>query len=201
MSFCIICRRDLEVLGTLLCSSCWSEIEFINPEERYEHNGIVRYNDIIRKLIHIFKYKSPWVLCDLFVNWISLLCDDLMKEVNIIIPVPIHKHKLMKRGYNQAAVIARKLAQKYEKKCLLEALLKIKHTKSQSTLSGDERRRNVVDSFQVNQRNTNLITGKNILLIDDVVTTGSTIIECKKVLSITNPKQIKTLSIAITKYE
>ena len=201
MSFCIICRRDLEVFRTLLCTICWSEIEFIDLEERYEHNGIVQYNDIVRRLIHIFKYKSPWILCDLFVNWISLLCDDLMKEIDIVIPVPIHRQKLMKRGYNQAAVIARKLAHKYQKKCLLEALLKIRHTKSQSTLSGDERRKNVIDSFKVNQNKAHLITGKNILLIDDVVTTGSTMIECKKVLSIANPKQIKTLSIAITKYE
>ena len=201
MSFCISCRRDLEVLGTLLCSICWSKIEFINSEEIYENYGVVRYNDVIRKLIHIFKYNSPWVLCDLFANWISLLHYDLLKEIDIIIPVPIHRQKLMKRGYNQSAVIAKKLAYQYQKKCLLEALLKIRHTKSQSTLSGDERRKNVIDSFKVNQNKAHLITGKNILLIDDVVTTGSTMIECKKVLSIANPKQIKTLSIAITKYE
>jgi ComF family protein len=198
---CISCKRNIDSYYKLLCISCWAEIKFIFHKDTDEQHAVVEYNNIMKKLIHNFKYKSPWMLCDLFVNWISLLYNKLIDEIDVIIPVPIHRYKVMKRGYNQSVVLSRKLAKKYGKKCLLEALLKTHQTKSQSSLNSDERRTNVIDSFAVNEKSIHFLNGKKILLVDDVITTGSTLLECKKSLNQSGILQVQTLCIAITKYE
>ena len=198
---CISCKRNIESYYKLLCISCWAEIKFIFQKDIDEQHAVVEYNNIMKKLIHNFKYKSPWMLCDLFVNWISLLYNKLIVEIDVIIPVPIHRYKVMKRGYNQSVVLSRKLAKKYGKKCLLEALLKTHQTKSQSSLNSDERRTNVIDSFAVNEKSIHFLNGKKILLVDDVITTGSTLLECKRSLNQSGILQVQTLCIAITKYE
>lgn len=198
---CISCQNDIDSYYRLLCISCWAEIKFIFQKDTDEQHAVVEYNHIMKKLIHNFKYKSPWMLCDLFVNWISLLYHKLIERIDIIIPVPIHRYKVMKRGYNQSVVLSRKLAKKYSKKCLLEVLLKTHQTKSQSSLNSNERRKNVIDSFAVNKKSIQLLNGKKILLVDDVITTGSTLLECKRSLNQSGILQVQTLCIAITQYE
>lgn len=198
---CISCKRNIDSYSKLLCISCWAEIKFIFQKDINDHYAVVEYNHIIKKLIHTFKYQSPWMLCNLFVNWISLIYNKLVSGIDIVIPVPIHRYKVMKRGYNQSAVLSRKLAEKYRKKCFLEALLKTHQTKSQSSLNSYERRTNVIGSFAVNKKLIQYLSGKRILLVDDVVTTGSTLLECKRSLNQSGILQVQTLCIAITQYE
>jgi competence protein ComFC len=197
---CVICGENINSFSGLLCISCWSEIRFIQPQALTD-NAVVEYNHIVQRLIHIFKYKSPWMLCDLFINWLSLIYGDTLNAADVIIPVPIHKYKVMKRGYNQAVVLARRLAKKYHKQCPLGILIKTRHTKSQSSLNRYERQTNVLDSFEINKSKISSLKDKKILLIDDVITTGATLLECKNVLNNCGIKQIQTLCIAITKYE
>jgi len=198
---CINCRKDLDSLYGLICVDCWSEIRFIKRQGTKINHAVVEYNHIVQKLIHIFKYQSPWILSDLFLNWLSLIYSDTINIADIIIPVPIHKYKIMKRGYNQVAVLARKLAKKYKKPCPLNILIKSRSTKSQSSLNRDERQVNVIGSFQINEKQINRIKDQKILLIDDVMTTGATLLECMKVLKKSGINQIETLCIAMTKYE
>lgn len=197
---CISCGNNINSSNGLLCITCWSAIKFIQSRDSID-NAAVEYNHIIQRLIHVFKYQSPWMLCDLFINWLSLIYPDIINAVDIIIPVPIYKYKVMKRGYNQVAILARKLAKKYQKPCPLGVLIKSHSTRSQSSLNRDERQKNVIGSFKVNKRKINSLKDKKILLIDDVMTTGATLLECKKVLNDIGINQIQTLCIAMTKYE
>jgi ComF family protein len=198
---CISCKRNIDSYYKVLCIVCWAEIKFIFQKDSNDHYAVVEYNHIIKKLIHTFKYQSPWMLCDLFVNWISLIHNKLIYGIDIVIPVPIHKHKVMKRGYNQSAVLSRKLAEKYGKKCFVGVLLKTHQTKSQSSLNSYERRTNVVGSFATNKRLIHSLRGKSILLVDDVITTGSTLLECKRSLNESGVLKVQTLCIAITQYD
>jgi competence protein ComFC len=194
---CIICRRKVDSFKNVLCSICWSKIEFTDKTS----SAVVKYNEVVRELIHIFKYRSPSTLCDLFVNWMSLAFDETIRDADIILPVPIHKYKLMTRGYNQICVIAKALANKYKNDCRLNILLKVKNVKSQSTLNRDERKTNVIGSFALNERTKHYLQNKKVLVIDDVVTSGATLLECVKVLNDSKASSVKTLSIAMTDYE
>ena len=196
---CVVCKSKVISKRNVLCYSCWGNLAFVDNKTIQHSNvtAIIDYNEVARNLIHIFKYKSPWLLCDLFINWISLKHSEIIKSCDIILPVPIHKHKLMIRSYNQVAILAQKLAKKHKKQCLLNILIKSKNTKSQSLLNKNLRILNVTDTFSL--RNTINLENKNILLLDDVITTGSTISECiKTIKSNSNVTSIKALCVAIT---
>ncbi len=197
---CVICKTEVISNKSVLCYSCWGDLSFIDQNMIQHSNvaAIIDYNSIARKLIHMFKYKSPWLLCDLFINWISLTYAEIIKNSDVIIPVPMHKYKLMIRSYNQVAILGQKLAKQHKKQCLLNILIKIKNTKSQSLLDENLRSLNVIDAFSL--RNEKKLENKNILLLDDVITTGSTVAECiKTIKSNSNPQSIKVLCVAMTK--
>jgi len=107
---------------------------------------------------------------------------EYISESELIVPVPLHKSKYTERGFNQSEKIARVIAKALNKKLISNVLIKVKPTTPQVKLTRQERRRNVLDSFSINKKYKNLIIKKNLLLIDDVFTTGSTVNECSKVL-------------------
>jgi ComF family protein len=194
---CLAC--DIEVISSkqCLCHKCWSQIVFL-PKTQDKICSLVEYNAVIRKLIHIFKYSSPWKLSNLFVDWISLIYGDFLEEIDVILPVPMHKYKVMSRSYNQVAVLCRKIAKKYNKKCFVNVLTKVKNTHSQSLLDRNSRLTNVIDSFHI--KKPHLLDCKRILVIDDVITTGTTMTECIKTIeNLSKPSNVSGLCIASTK--
>lgn len=194
---CLAC--DIEIISSkqCLCHECWCQIVFL-PKINDKICSIVEYNTVIRKLIHTFKYSSPWKLSNLFVDWISLIYNNLFEEIDVILPVPMHKYKLMSRSYNQIAILCKKIAKTYDKKCFVNVLTKVKNTHSQSLLDRNSRLTNVVDAFYIKQ--PNLLNDKRILVVDDVITTGSTMTECIKTIeNFSNPIKVIGLCIASTK--
>lgn len=121
---------------------------------------------------------------------------EIIQQSDVIIPVPMHKYKLLKRGYNQSALLAMKLTSKLQIKYLPQALIKSNNTIPQAELKKDDRIKNVKNSFKVNPKFKESLKGKNILLVDDVITTGATIDECCKTLRKSGPKKIFVLSLA-----
>ena len=115
-----------------------------------------------------------------------------MKKYDIIIPVPMYKNKKSARGYNQAELLAQELQDitPYKK----GILLKIKDTKKQSTLNKQEREQNLIGAYKI--QNGEIIQNKNIILLDDIYTTGSTANECSKILKQAGANKICVLTIA-----
>ena len=105
-----------------------------------------------------------------------------MAEADAIIPVPLHRWRLLGRRYNQAAEIARPLARRCGAVYLPDALVRARHTASQGGKSGSGRRRNVAGAFSVPPARARQVEGRRILLIDDVLTTGATAEACAKAL-------------------
>ncbi len=120
--------------------------------------------------------------------------DHHMKKADIIAPVPLFWWKYLKRGYNQAALLADTIASETHIRNI-EVIRRIRNTRSQTKLNDDDRRRNVLNAFQVRQ---NGIEGKKIILIDDVMTTGVTISECARVLKEAGAKRVYSCVAAIT---
>lgn len=113
---------------------------------------------------------------------------------DIIIPVPISKKRFKKRGYNQSFLIAKEIAKNFTIKLEEDVLIKTQNNIAQSTLNKKEREQNVKNAYKI--INMEKIKNKNILLIDDIFTTGATVNECSKILKLGQAKKVDILTIA-----
>ena len=137
------------------------------------------YEGVIKELVHQFKYKNK----DYLDKALSAFMINFIKEYNLpvdyidyILPVPLHKNRLREREFNQAELLGKRIAEEFNKKLAGETLLRHVNTKTQTELDMRERMENVRGSFSV--KDAALVKGKNLLLVDDVFTTGSTASEC-----------------------
>ncbi len=150
------------------------ELSFVrNAYAAYE------YNDDISKLIHKLKYGSDLYLARFCANsmYANLVDANKLSDYDVVISVPKKGFDVIKRD-NISAIIAKFLCSKLNIKLCNNALKKIRTTKHQASLDGKERRENVIDAFDV--KNKPAIENKRVLLVDDILTTGSTVNECAK---------------------
>ena len=145
------------------------------------------HNSIVKKAIHSFKYE-PFIkalakpLSSLIIAHLELLEKDKNDFQDfIIIPVPLYRTKLRRRGFNQAEELAKEIAKYLNIPLFTKILTKYRDTPSQTKFTKEERQKNIKNSFGVNSSNHSL-KNKKILLIDDVFTTGATMEECARVL-------------------
>jgi ComF family protein len=140
------------------------------------------YDDSSRDLILKFKHADRPDLAGLFSLWISSAASPLIDQADVIIPVPLHPFRLLKRRYNQAAELARPLARRAGLAYLADSLQRRRDTASQGGRSSSGRQRNVAGAFWVPDTKRANIKGRHVLLIDDVLTTGATAEACAKAL-------------------
>lgn len=221
-NYCLACSRYKLCAGPLsLCGNCWSKLTFINsaycircgtaristPELcRCSRNDFafsharapLLFEGIITKLMYNFKYNNDIKLSQFFASIILQNCSDFFATCDAIIPVPLHRRKLRKRGYNQAALIARLMAQATKIPLHTTWLERVVDTISQVELAQEERRKNVINAFRVPDKYRHKIKDMRLLLVDDVITTGSTVNECAKALIQAGAGAVKVISVART---
>lgn len=221
---CLSCKAKVESNGSL-CHKCWEAIEFISspqcvvcgvpfelatserqicgkciadPPKYKAARAVFSYDDASSKLITNFKYYDSTASGLHFAKWMLRAGKGFIDEADIIVPVPLHKIRLLSRRYNQSALLCNSLSEVTAKKVCNKLLIRHKNTKPQAGLSFNMRVNNVKSAFKVNNKFQDEITGKNILLVDDVMTTGSTINSCTKVLLKAGAKNVFVLTIAMT---
>ncbi|MDO5027921.1 MAG: ComF family protein [Bacillota bacterium] len=198
---CLICNRQTQSF-TYICDSC---LELFSPKaERVtrsftyvdEAYSCFYYGSLLKETIRLFKFAQKRYLAYLFGEILidKIFSLGLNKKVDLLLPVPIHKNTLAKRGYNQVELIADQICKDTKIKLQTNNLIKIKMTQEQARLDMFARQTNLIDSFQVFQPEK--IKDKNILLLDDMITTGSTIEECAKVLKAAGAARVYALSLA-----
>jgi len=136
------------------------------------------YDEPVSDLILKLKHADRTDLSGLFARWIARAAADLLPRIDGVVPVPLHRWRLLRRRYNQAAEIARPLARQARLAYWPEALVRHRATRTQGGKSGDARRTNVVGAFAVPLAWRGRVDGRRILLVDDVLTTGATAEGC-----------------------
>ena len=158
------------------------------------------YRDGVETAIHNMKFKNHPKLAQ---TMGMLICEELLKQESLphfdyIVPVPMHHKKRRQRGYNQAELVAKEVGRILGKEVRTDILMKTQNTKPQVLLKREERLRNLESAFKVNE---NIIIkdtqNKHILLVDDVLTTGTTINTCARILKENGFLYIYALVIAI----
>ncbi len=150
----------------------------------------------VQRLLHKLKYKGAQELGDhLGQLYGSVLSENFYApHFDLILPVPLHKQKLRKRGYNQADSFARGLARAMEIPWSSKVLMRVMHTETQTKKSRFERWQNVEQVFRV--RDAQLVNTKRVLLVDDVMTTGATLEACALVLLEAGATEVSVATIA-----
>ncbi len=161
--------RDRALDESGLCRICAAGASAFDAA--YAWGGYDGYDGVLKDLIHCFKFHG---MRSLKRNLGAYLAEALPRteKIDAIVPMPIHWTRRMVRGFNQCESLAAELS-RHTGLPVLKALRKTRRTEKQSVLSGAKRRRNVRGSFGVD--NSSAITGKRLLLLDDVLTTGSTV--------------------------
>ena len=192
--FCASCGTPFpfDAPSGTLCVRC---LEF--PPAFDRARAAVIYDDASRKLVLGFKYGDRLQAVHTFAPWMARAGKDLIAEADLIVPVPLHRRRLWQRRFNQSALLAQELAAGAGKTCLPAALLRLRHTVPQKGLNAKDRRQNVKNAFGVNPRHAGALRGKNILLIDDVFTSGATLGECASALKDAGAAKVFVLTIAL----
>lgn len=194
---CYHCGQPLEgqidnvAHSHLLCGEC------LKPHRRIFRlsRSAFTYDDFSKKIILDFKFKDHTELAKLLAKILYVAGKDIFDQgVDIIVPVPLHFTRLLKRKYNQSALLAKELGKLTNIKVDNLGLKKIRATKPQVECSREQRLYNLKDAFCV--RHSEKMRGKRVLLIDDVMTTGSTLKECAISLKRAKVKSVDCLTLA-----
>lgn len=121
---------------------------------------------------------------------------DIFQNAEVIVPIPLHKIRLFKRKYNQAALLAKELSKLSNLSYTPFAIKRIRHTKSQAGLSLKQREKNLKNTFKVS--NSEIIKNKIVILVDDVVTIGATARSCSQEILNSGAREVRVLSLART---
>jgi ComF family protein len=218
---CIACREPLGQ-GQGFCAACWSKISFLDgplcdccglpfgvdpgpgarcaaclakPPSFDRARAIIAYDEASRGPILALKHADRLELVPGFAQWLTRTGKNLIEETDLIVPVPLHRSRLWRRRYNQAAELARALGQRTGKTVAVQALARSRATQSQGEMvSAKARRRNVLHAFKVPE--PAFLQGRNVLLVDDVLTTGATADACARALKRAGAAKVHVLALA-----
>lgn len=183
---CNRCDADLGFSEATICFDCLDR----DPALPRNHSLFYYHHPIVRYLVHKLKFESRRCaasdICLLLKPYLDAMLDESGFE--LIVPVPLSRKSLRKRGFNQVELILDQLGIRYE-----NALGRHPHSTAQSRLSRTERIKGIRGQFFIGGAAANYVAGKRILIVDDIFTTGSTVEECSRTLKAAGASEIESL--------
>ncbi|SNY92339.1 comF family protein [Cohaesibacter sp. ES.047] len=220
---CAACGKIISEANHL-CGTCWSGMEWIDrpycsvsglpfsydlgpdmvhpdivaePPLFDRARSVAAFDDTARRLVHQLKYYDRTDLADVMGRWmVRAGADCLTDPESWIVPVPLHRGRLWRRRFNQAALLARVIARESGAVFKPDLLLRVRRTRQQVGLSEADRRSNVDGAFRLNLSDRLSLTGRTIVLVDDVWTTGATLDACVRVLRRAEAQEIGIITFA-----
>jgi ComF family protein len=224
---CLVCRARVGA-HHLLCATCWRQVNFIRPPlcdvlgiplpfdtgERTvsaaavaqppaygRARAVAHYSGAMRTLVHQLKYADRHDARTLLGRWLAAAGHELLPDAQVIVPVPLSRLRLLQRQFNQAAILAGELSRQTGIAADPLLLARIRTTRSQVGMTRDQRRRNVAGAFAVPAARRAGLAGRNVLLVDDVVTTGATVDACARTLLRAGAARVDVLALALVTNE
>ena len=198
---CLTCDNLVDVQGGL-CAECWGQLHFIrepfcpvmgsphpvdmgkgtmsleaisDPPPFVRLRAVTLYGDLSRKIVASLKFSDRTDLAPWMAKWMVVSGSALLSDCDLIVPVPLHSRRLLKRRFNQSAELGRYIAKDSGLPFRPEALVRKKNTKQQTGLGEKERARNVSGAFVVPAEKCIDVAERRVLVVDDVYTTGATV--------------------------
>ncbi len=213
-SYCFHCDSPLSEGEQRICQRCWNSLSVVKEPDHTFHVLTKRFSDagvidglaalyyfeksgLLQSLAHSLKYEEVTSFGVELGRKLSVKLTGL--PVDVIIPVPLNRRKERERGYNQSDFLAQGLSEELHIPAYRDAVLRVKYTVTQTHLNADQRKANIAEAFAVVK--PELINGKSIAIVDDVITTGSTIQELAKVLKDAGAAKIIAASAGLAKLE
>ncbi|WBT38316.1 ComF family protein [Hyphomicrobium sp. DMF-1] len=220
---CLVCRTPIGDHDAL-CAGCWRDIDFIRPPlcDRlglpmpFDTGGVMisaaaaadpppfdraraiaAHTGSMRALVHALKFHDRHDVRRLLGKWLVEAGRDVVGECETVVPVPLARRRLLVRRFNQAAILAQEVARLTGLGYEPLALERRRATLSQVGLTRAARQRNVAGAFAVPRRLEDRVRGRKILLIDDVITTGSTVGACARALKRAGASRVDVLALAL----
>ncbi len=211
--FCFSCKRKLSSNEHVVCPECLDKIKLadsdrLNIEFNRKFLGkkiisgftslyVFEKDKELQHIIHSLKYNQRFLVGKFLGKMLGNSIKSTLKEwsINTIVPVPLHHLKKAERGYNQSFYIAKGISEATKLPINNSIIKRKKFTKSQTTMNLIERQDNINGAFKI--KNGEKLSGKNVLLVDDVITTGATTSECGKVLLNNGANKVYAASVAI----
>lgn len=205
---CDKCKKKLSYIESPRCLKCGkpvdnTEVEFCYDCSRVKHIytqgvGVWAYTHEIKNSIYQFKYHNKREYGEFYGIELKNHYGSIINnwDADVLIPVPLHKSKLRKRGYNQAEIIARSIGKLMDIPVDSDMLTRKKKTLAQKELNDKERQKNLENAFLISE---DVVKYKKVILVDDIYTTGTTIDECAKILIDAGVNKVFYISLCIGK--
>lgn len=203
---CHLCDNRLTDPNQIICDFCWENLPPVKlkvldfchktlPDAPILPSmSLWRFEGKAPEIIHMFKYQSYTKLARMIGEKMAqaILEEESFNKADILIPVPLHKTRERERTYNQSRLLCEAISKKTGQPVVNDMLYRVKYTKTQTKLSAAARLSNVKHAFQV--KSNTRITGKSIILVDDVLTTGATLTICAIRLQQAGAKDVRILT-------
>lgn len=190
---CVRCGVPFEIAvdPDQMCGACTAKAPAYDRAR-----SALEYGEVSRQIVLALKHSGRRDGLPTLAAWMASAAEDLIVDADMLVPVPLHYFRLVRRGFNQSVWLAAALGRRTGKPVYVDLLHRRRHTPIQGGLSPDARRRNVAGAFRVPKRRARRLEGKSILLVDDVFTTGATVQACARALKSSGAANVDVVTLA-----
>jgi len=203
---CQLCHTRIENPDQIICESCWNDLPLLQTGLIHFHHqaladspkldalAVWQFTGQIPQIVHLLKSQGFSKLAERLGREMaqSVLREAKFAQADCLIPVPLHAVRERERTYNQSRLLCEEISKITRQPVLNRVLVRVRNTQTQTKLNASARLRNMENAFKVTEPTQ--VTGKSIILVDDVLTTGATLTHCARQLSAAGAREVQILT-------